>query len=206
MKTLLIVAMAWLPVTAAAETLYVTERLVVSVYGTPAEGPAVRTVEAGAPLEVLERAERFTRVRDRQGAEGWIDTRYLVAEAPARTQLPRVTEEASRLRRELADVQGKLKKTEADLGQQAARNEALGKQLAAAQQGGAVPAPVATPPAPPPEKPSPTTSGPVSVWAMDFSLSWLLLAFAMLVTGFVAGVSWLRESIKRRSGGMYLRI
>jgi hypothetical protein len=202
MKRVLMFMMVLAPATVVAETLYVTERLAVPVYATPAEGPAVRTVEAGAALEVLERAERFARVRDRQGAEGWIDARYLVADAPARTQLPRANEELTRLRRELAEAQGKLRKAEAELGQQVAKGEALGKQLAAAQT-------AATPASPPPapEKPAPEqvpTGGTAA--GFGFSLPWLLIAFAMLGVGFVAGVVWLRESIKKRSGGMYLRV
>jgi hypothetical protein len=39
-----------------------------------------------------------------------------------------------------------------------------------------------------------------------FSLGWLLVSFAMLGIGFFAGVRWLRERIRRRSGGMYLRV
>jgi hypothetical protein len=204
MKRVLLLMTALAPVTTVAETLYVTERLAVPVYGTPAEGPAVRTVEAGAALEVLERAERFARVRDRQGAEGWIDARYLVADAPARTQLSRANEELARQRRELADIQGKLKKAEGELNQQVAKGEALGKQLAAAQAAAATPAAP-----PPPEKPAPertpATGEPASA-GFGFSLPWLLIAFAMLGVGFVAGVVWLRESIKKRSGGMYLRV
>jgi hypothetical protein len=196
-----------LPALAFAETLYVTERLVVSVYGAPAEGPAVRTVEAGAAVEVLERGERFTRVRDRQGMDGWIDSRYLVADVPARAQLARTSEEVNRLRRELTDAQGKLKKAEAELGQQTAKSEALSKRLADAAAKPAVDTPPVAP-TPPPVAPPSAVQGErgASLWAMDFSLSWLLLAFAMLGTGFATGVVWLRESIKRRSGGMYLRV
>lgn len=206
MKRVLILMMALAPVTVVAETLYVTERLAVPVYASPAEGPAVRTVEAGAAIEVLERAERFVRIRDRQGAEGWIDARYLVADAPALTRLPRANEELTRLRRELAESQGKLKKAEGDLGQQVAKGEALGKQLAAAQVA-AAPASPPPAPAPAPEKSAPERAPTGETAAgFGFSLPWLLIAFAMLGVGFVAGVVWLRESIKKRSGGMYLRV
>jgi hypothetical protein len=204
MKRALILTLALVPLTAAAETLYVTERLSVPLYAMPVEGASVRTVEAGAALEVLERTDRFARVRERQGGEGWIDARYLVADAPARQQLTRTNEELTRLRRDLADTQGKLKKTEGELGQQVARGEALIKQLAAAQTAATA---AAAPPPPAPEPPAPArTERSASVWAMEFSLSWLLLAFAMLGTGFATGVVWLRESIKKRSGGMYLRV
>ncbi|MEJ2106145.1 MAG: TIGR04211 family SH3 domain-containing protein [Acidiferrobacteraceae bacterium] len=38
------------------------------------------------------------------------------------------------------------------------------------------------------------------------TIVWLLVAFAMLVVGFVAGVIWLREVNRKKLGGMYLRI
>jgi SH3 domain protein len=39
-----------------------------------------------------------------------------------------------------------------------------------------------------------------------FSFIWLGIAFAMLVVGFIGGIVWVKESIRRRMGGMYLRV
>lgn len=39
-----------------------------------------------------------------------------------------------------------------------------------------------------------------------FSFIWLGIAFAMLVMGFIGGIIWVKESIRRRMGGMYLRV
>jgi hypothetical protein len=54
--------------------------------------------------------------------------------------------------------------------------------------------------APPPVTPAAANTG------FGFSYLWLGISFAMLVIGFAAGVRWLRESIRKRSGGMYLRV
>lgn len=197
MKRFLVMTVCFLiPVLARAESAYVSERLNIPVYAAPAEGAAVRTLEAGATLEVLERQERFARVRDAQGQEGWIDIRYLSAAAPARARIGKLQDDFNRLRAQLSETQTKLKAAVDTLGQQSGRTEELNRQLAAAQATASKPAPVAEPAAVP--KPATTDGG--------FSWGWLGFAFAMLILGFVAGLFWLRESIRRRSGGMYLRV
>lgn len=230
-RILVLIVTVVLAAPAAAETQYVTERLAVPLYIGPSEGPVLRSVEAGSALEVLERRERFVRVRDRTG-EAWIDARYLGAEPPARTQLAKSAEELNKLKKELADTQARLKKAEADAGGAAAlgaKNAELAKsaeeisklrkELAAAQaaalsaaQSQARPVPAAAEkPADaagektangdkPAEKPSAASDD------RDGVFLWLALSFAMLVTGFFAGQYWLRENIRRRSGGMYIRI
>ena len=64
----------------------------------------------------------------------------------------------------------------------------------------ATPVPVLPPAAAPPVGKTSKDAG------FSFSYLWLGISFAMLGIGFVAGVKWLRESIRKRSGGMYLRI
>src|SRR3990167_3611014 len=82
---------------ARAETVYVAERLRIGLRAETAETSAVvKTVETGMPLEVVERLDKFTRVRDPQGAESWIETRYLTPDTPARRQLAKLQEEIGR--------------------------------------------------------------------------------------------------------------
>ncbi len=177
------------PAAAVAETLFVSDRRVVPLYAEPAEGPVARTVESGMTLTVLERQERFARVRDAKG-EAWIETRYLAAEEPARAQLARAKQDLTAARNELAEVRKNLEKAQAA----AAANAALASQAKAP----ATPAPSVPPP--PPVGAESRASASSSV------LPWLALSFAMLVIGFFAGRWWLRETIKRRSGGMYIRL
>lgn len=194
-----LMALALMPAPALAETVYVIDRIYVGLRAAPGEGqPVVKTLETGAALEVLERNERHMRVRDAQGAEGWIETRYVSGEPPAPLQLVRLQEELNRARQELAraraqlaEAQERLKKPQADLAQEKEQQgEALPK--AAAQ---------AAPPSPPAEASLPTSAG--SSW---FSPLWLAVSFAMLGIGFALGIAWLRERHRKRLGGMYLRI
>jgi SH3 domain protein len=174
-----------------AETMYVTDRFSVPLRAAFAEGsPVVKNVDSGAALEVLERADKYARVRDVQGIEGWIEARYLANSPSARPQLERAQAEAARLQRELAEAQAKLKQLDATLAQESARGAELSKAVEEARAEGAAQTAAAT-----------TVDD-----DFDFSWGWLVLAFAMLWLGFGAGVMWVRERHRKRLGGMYLRI
>jgi uncharacterized protein YgiM (DUF1202 family) len=250
-----------------AESAYIVDRLFAIVRTEAIEtSPVARTIESGTVVEVLQRTERFTRVRDKQGAEGWVETRYLTTEPPMRVQLVKLQDELTKARAQVAetqaqlkktekvlaaqtasmkdmpklapgaspplsldatlraqiaklqddlnksrtqaaDVQTQLKKTEAALAEQTVKRKELEKTVTNAPVATAAVAP--TPPAPTaPAKgaPTPAVAPPSTVTGFTFSFVWLGISFAMLGTGFAAGVAWLRESIRKRSGGMYLRV
>lgn len=183
---------------AQAETVYVAERIRIGLRADMAEtSPVVKTVETGAPLEVVERLEKLVRVRDPQGTEGWIEARYLTPDPPARSQLAKLQEDLAKSRAQATEAQVQLKKVQSVLAEQADKIKEMEKT--------ATDGPLPVPPAPvvvkaPPVIPTATQDG------FRFSYPWLGISFAMLGIGFAAGVRWLRESIRKRSGGMYLRV
>lgn len=183
---------------AQAETVYVAERLRIGLRAEVVEtSPVVKTVETGAPLEVVERLEKLVRVRDPQGTEGWIESRYLTPDPPARSQLAKLQEDLARSRAQATEAQAQLKKAQSALAEQTDKIKELEKAA------GDRPLPV--PPAPVVVKAPPV----IPIAAQDgfrISYPWLGISFAMLGVGFAAGVRWLRESIRKRSGGMYLRV
>lgn len=250
-----------------AESAYIVDRLYAIMRTEAIEtSPVAKTIESGTLVEVLQRTERFARVRDKQGAEGWVETRYLTVEPPMRVQLAKlqdeltkahaqVTEMQAQLKKaekalaaqtasmkdvpkaapgapapsvsdaplraliakleddlnksrvQAAEVQAQLKKTEVALAEQAAKRKELEKTVANIPVAPAAVAPA--PPAPvPPAKgaAAPAVAPPPTATGFTFSFVWLGISFAMLGVGFAAGVAWLRESIRKRSGGMYLRV
>ena len=198
-RTLLGLAMLGIFTSARAETLYVAERMRIGLRAEATEtGAVVKTVETGTPLEAIERVENFVHVRDPQGTVGWAEARYLTPDAPARLQMVKLQEDLARSRSQTAEAQAQLKKAQAAAAEQAATIKAL-EQKAADK-----------PALPPPATPVPVAPPPVGKTSKDagfsFSYLWLGISFAMLGIGFAAGVKWLRESIRKRSGGMYLRI
>jgi SH3 domain protein len=81
-------------VPAAAQTVWVSDQFEVLLRTGPTTEHAIRlTMSSGTELEVLERDDDsgYTRVRTQAGTEGWVLTRYLMPEAPARQQLERLT-------------------------------------------------------------------------------------------------------------------
>lgn len=201
-RVVLLLAMLCLVSAARAETLYVAERMRIGLRADPTEtGAVVKTVETGTPLELVERAENYVQVRDPQGAVGWTEARYLTPELPARSQLVKLQEDLARSRSQAAEAQAQLKKAQAAAAEQAATIKKLEQEAADK--------PATPPPAPVPVAP-PVVAPPVGKTSKDagfmFSYLWLGISFAMLGIGFAAGVKWLRESIRKRSGGMYLRI
>ncbi len=198
-RVLLVLILLGLFSSARAETLYVAERLRIGLRADATEtGAVVKTVETGTPLEAIQRTENFVQVRDAQGTEGWAEARYLSADVPARLRLGKLEEELAKSRKAASDAQAQLKKSQATVAEQTARIAALEKETTdmPAPPPAAVPSP---PPAPPVGK-TPRDAG------FTLSYAWLGISFAMLGIGFAAGVRWLRESIRKRSGGMYLRV
>jgi hypothetical protein len=184
-----------LSLSAQAETGYISDKLSVGLQFAPgATGQPVKQLDAGTAVEVLERAGANVRVRDKAGAEGWIESRQLSTEPPARAQLARLQEDLGKARTQLAETQERLKKADAALAQEHARSGELQKSLNEAK----------TAPPPAPASPAPVVEESTDDWRTV--LLWLGVSFAMLGLGFVIGVVWLRESIRRRSGGMYLRV
>ena len=202
-RVVMILAMLGLFSAAQAETVYVAERLRIGLRAEAAETSAVvKTVETGTPLEVIDRLETFVHVRDPQGTAGWIEARYLTPEAPARLQLVKLQEDLAKSRSQAAEAQAQLKKAQAAAAEQAATIKTLEQEVADKP---AMPPPSTLVPIPPP-----VVAPPVGKTSKDagfiFSYLWLGISFAMLGFGFAAGVKWLREPTRNRSGGMYLRI
>jgi len=199
MRAALLLALLAVSGTALAETLYVIDRVVVGLRAEPTEGaPAVKSVDTGTALEVLERQETLVRVREPQGAEGWIDARYVSAQAPARALVPALQAEVARLRAQLSKLQAPPGDTPSAAALQKLETELSSTRTLLAQAQTQLKDARREPTAQPPVEPREASSG--------FSFGWLLLGFAMLGLGFVVGVVWVRESIRRRMGGMYLRI
>jgi SH3 domain protein len=112
-------------------------------------------------------------------------------------------------RAQIVKLQGEVKKKDEEISASAAARDAAtaARDLAvkeaaslrsavareAAREATAPTAPEAPQPAESPKK-------------FSFSFIWLGIAFAMLVVGFIGGIVWVKESIRRRMGGMYLRV
>lgn len=83
MTALLFALLAVCP-SSKAETMYVTDKLILGVYAdSEGSGEQIRIVRSGAQLEVMERVGRYAKVLTAEGEEGWVKSQYLVSQPPA---------------------------------------------------------------------------------------------------------------------------
>ncbi len=193
----ILLLVAALPAISYAESAYVTDRLVVSIReGQGNEYPAIKSVASGAKLEVLQRLGGFALVRDTDNKEGWIAERYLVDSPPAHLQLKSVRRDLKKSNTDLANLTQQLKTAKKSAKRDTQRLLELESKVETAGGNKAVVA-----------GDNPENRSSTGLWSnFRFDLIWLAISFAMLITGFLAGVIWLRELNRKKMGGMYLRI
>jgi uncharacterized protein YgiM (DUF1202 family) len=88
MKRIVGIALFVFSLGAYAEQLFISDKLVVSVYAEAnQESEKLATLESGDAIEVIEKNEGFAHVRLADGRDGWIKSSYLTAQAPAVVRL-----------------------------------------------------------------------------------------------------------------------
>jgi SH3 domain protein len=108
-----------LPAYVLAEQFYVSDELALDLRGGRGnEYRILRMLPAGTPVAVLEEEAGWTRV-NALGLEGWVLTRLLTTELPARQRVvnaeataQRLSQENARLRRELQELRGQHERLE----------------------------------------------------------------------------------------------
>ncbi len=97
--------LALLPLTAMAETAYVTDVLRLGLYeAEDTSGRSFRALESGQEMEILLRNRLYANVRLPDNAEGWVKAAYLVSEKPARLIVAEVNAARDALTVELEDT------------------------------------------------------------------------------------------------------
>ncbi|WP_298035996.1 TIGR04211 family SH3 domain-containing protein [uncultured Desulfuromonas sp.] len=100
---LLVCVFAAPAVPAAADTLYVSDQLVITLrQGKGTQYKILKSLKTGDPVEVLEEGERYLKVRARGGEEGYVLKQYLSRETPKTKVISRLEKEQQRLKDELA--------------------------------------------------------------------------------------------------------
>jgi Bacterial SH3 domain len=182
MKPLLFLVIACLmPWLAQAETMYVSDELVLGVYSDKAQSERVATLKSGASLEVLARDGEYVQVRLGDAREGWVKASYLTQREPAAARVKKLEDDLRRLRG------GGAAKTDpaaaAEIARLSAALAAKQNELDAAQ--GSRAAPVAPP------------------QGMPRHGLWSLIAIAIAgAGGFLAGYQLLARRLRQKFGGI----
>ena len=185
--------LALLPMLSAAETGYVTDRLVLGLHqAEDTSDRAFRSLESGQEFEVLSRDRLYARIQLPDGTQGYVKAAYLVYDKPAKLIVSQTQAEVERLTTELeearqafaepAAVIDKLKADAAalqdDLDTNRVRVEELEKENAAYQSRAAR-------------------------YQYSLPVSWVGGAIGVcLIAGFLFGLWWVDHRSRKRHGGI----
>jgi len=191
-------AIALMATAAAAEQMYVADKLVLNVYSEPSEdSESLATLETGDRVEMLEQLGNFMLVRLGDGREGWVGADYLTSEIPALLRLRALEKEQKAAAQKAegalkAQIDELKKQNEALQGEIASLKAAASKAAAEAerQQQQAVEQARAE------EAAARAKEG--------FGLAWLWAPFAILIggAGYAAGYQTLARKIRNKFGGV----
>lgn len=100
-----IILVLFFSVNVSAETMYVSDYLIVNVRDN-IEKPysVVATVQSDEALEVIEESGRYAKVRTSDGSVGWIAKQYLKPELPKNIIIEQLETEISSLKKQLASL------------------------------------------------------------------------------------------------------
>lgn len=193
MRSFVLLLLSLLPLAAAAETAWVTDKLRLGLHHAPdTSDRAFRTLESGQELEVLSRDRYYAEVRLPDGTVGHVKAAYLVDEKPAVLIVEETRAESERLREELARVRQQFAGPAATITalerQVAARETALEdgrKQIAELTERNA------------------QYAARQESFRYSLPITWVGGALAAsLFGGFIGGLAWLDYRSRRRHGGL----
>lgn len=190
---LVFIVMVLAPLIVAAETGYVTDKLILGLHqAEDTSDRAFRSLESGQAVEILSRDRNYAHVQLPDGTQGYVKAAYLVYEKPAKLIVAEAQAEAARLASELEEIrqafsgpaatiealQQKSADLQAQLDDRTAQLAEIGTQnddLRNRQQD----------------------------YRYSLPLSWVAGAIgACLIAGFLCGLWWVDQRSRKRHGGI----
>lgn len=114
----LLFAFLFIPAIAAAETMYVSDQLVITFrQGRSTEHKILKTLKTGTPVEVLERYEgdNYVKVRLGDGEEGYVLGQYLTSDTPKPIVISRLEKQVEKIQQQLAQAREKQAESSQEL-------------------------------------------------------------------------------------------
>ena len=101
---------------ASAETMYVTDRILLGVHQEPQEDSVlVKSIVSGTAVEVTDSQGAFSKVKLLDGSEGWVSSGFLKQEKPAIAEVDELYKKYEESRKSLKLVNEELGKKEREL-------------------------------------------------------------------------------------------
>jgi len=165
-----------------AETAYVTDTLRVGVRPTP-DSHAMPTgvIKTGMRLQLLESSNGYARIKTEDDLEGWVKDSYIVTTPPAMITL-------QKLQQQQGALEGKLKTLEENNQVLQEANQVLNQRLDQLSTERAQ---------------WQLSQARANLADEDVSWFWWLLGFLMIAgAGFYSGITWYRQAVMKRLGGL----
>ena len=182
-----------LPLLAAAETGYVTDRLMLGLHqAEDTSDRPFRSLESGTRFEVLSRDRLYAHVRLEDGTEGYVKAAYVVYEPPAKLIVNETQAEAERLANELAEAKAAFAEPAAVIDSLKAETRTLESELEAARaRVGEL------------EEDNASYESRAERYQYSLPYTWVGGAIGIcLVAGFLAGLWWVDHRSRKRHGGI----
>ena len=184
---------ALLPVLAAAETGYVTDRLMLGLHqAEDTSDRPFRSLESGTAFEILSRDRLYARVRLADGTEGYVKAAYVVDEPPAKLIVNQAQAEVERLTRELEEAKAAFAEPAAVIDSLKSQAAALESELEAARTRlGDL------------EEDNAQYQSRAERYQYSLPYTWVGGAIAVcLIAGFLGGMWWVDHRSRKRHGGI----
>jgi SH3 domain protein len=182
-----------LPMSVAAETGYVTDRLMLGLHqAADTSDRPFRSLESGTRFEVLSSDRLYARVRLEDGTEGYVKAAYVVYEPPAKLIVNQAQAQAERLTTELEEAKAAFAEPAAVIDSLKAETQSLESELEAARTRVE-------------ELENENARHQSRAERYQFSLPYEWVGGAIgvcLVAGFLAGLWWVDHRSRKRHGGI----
>ena len=126
---------AFYPLPASADQLYVKGHIVIGIKNSPYDSaPSIAFTRTGDLLEIITERGDYMLVRSSDGTEGWVQSRYLVAERPAAAVVDDIKKKNELLSEKLRQLEASGIEVSEQLQSARAESELYKKSLSEARQ------------------------------------------------------------------------
>ena len=182
-----------LPILAAAETGYVTDRLMLGLHqAADTSDRPFRSLESGTEFEILSRDRLYAHVRLPDGTEGYVKAAYVVYEPPAKLIVNQTQAEVERLTTELDEAKAAFAEPAAVIDSLKAQNGTLESDLETSRSR-----------VEELEKDNSRYQSRAERYKYSLPYTWVGGAIGLcLIAGFLAGLWWVDHRSRKRHGGI----
>lgn len=105
---IIFISILWLlTYVAYAETIYVIDELKIGLHKNPSiSSPIMKLVPSGTALSVIERENDLIYVQEPEGAQGWINNKYVVTKKPGKARVNELEKEIELLKSMMTTIAG----------------------------------------------------------------------------------------------------